>query len=156
EVVLYALYLRCATTSRLRTRIPSRPRMEVSPRLFCSVLKVYHLPPASSIREDAYSTKAYSDLPCNTECREDHCRSHMSPSRWKELSKETSSKILSFGDGSYWKTFKPIASLIAKGKLKKTQARSFAIFTVKVKIFWIQVESVRVDAVKKCCEAVTR
>nr|GFA92416.1 hypothetical protein [Tanacetum cinerariifolium] len=26
-VVLYALYLRCATTSRLRTRIPSRPRL---------------------------------------------------------------------------------------------------------------------------------
>ncbi|GJZ14111.1 hypothetical protein Tco_0549341 [Tanacetum coccineum] len=40
------------------------------------------------------------------------------PSRWKELSKETSSKILPCGDGSCWKTFKPIASLIAKGKLK--------------------------------------
>nr|GEY86086.1 hypothetical protein [Tanacetum cinerariifolium] len=39
------------------------------------------------------------------------------PSQWKELSKETSSKILSCGDG-HWKTFKPIASLIAKGKLK--------------------------------------
>ncbi|GKG17564.1 hypothetical protein Tco_0362521, partial [Tanacetum coccineum] len=41
-----------------------------------------------------------------------------SPFRWKELSKETSSKILPRGDGSYWKTFKPIASLITKGKLK--------------------------------------
>ncbi|GKF61219.1 hypothetical protein Tco_0181273, partial [Tanacetum coccineum] len=40
------------------------------------------------------------------------------PSQWKELSKETSSKILLRGDGSCWKTFKPIASLIAKGKLK--------------------------------------
>ncbi|GKA89171.1 hypothetical protein Tco_0810983 [Tanacetum coccineum] len=40
------------------------------------------------------------------------------PSRWKELSKETSSKLLLCGDGSCWKTFKPIASLIAKGKLK--------------------------------------
>nr|GEU98748.1 hypothetical protein [Tanacetum cinerariifolium] len=40
------------------------------------------------------------------------------PSRWKELRKETSSKILLCGDGSCWKTFKPIASLIAKGKLK--------------------------------------
>ncbi|GJU09015.1 hypothetical protein Tco_1125445 [Tanacetum coccineum] len=41
-----------------------------------------------------------------------------SPSRWKELSKETSSKILPCGDGSCWKTFKPVACLIAKGKLK--------------------------------------
>nr|GEZ03539.1 hypothetical protein [Tanacetum cinerariifolium] len=41
-----------------------------------------------------------------------------SPSRWKELSKETSSNILPSGDGSCWKTFKPTASLIAKGKLK--------------------------------------
>nr|GEV74343.1 cytochrome c biogenesis protein, chloroplastic [Tanacetum cinerariifolium] len=37
---------------------------------------------------------------------------------WKELSKETSSKILPCGDGSCWKTSKPIASLIAKEKLK--------------------------------------
>nr|GEY90757.1 hypothetical protein [Tanacetum cinerariifolium] len=37
------------------------------------------------------------------------------PSRWKELSKETSSKILPCGDGSCWKTFKPIASLIFPG-----------------------------------------
>ncbi|GJX37404.1 hypothetical protein Tco_0250707 [Tanacetum coccineum] len=29
----------------------------VSQRLLCSGLKVYHLPPASSVREDAYSTK---------------------------------------------------------------------------------------------------
>ncbi|GJZ07748.1 hypothetical protein Tco_0542031, partial [Tanacetum coccineum] len=35
------------------------------------------------------------------------------PSRWKELIKETSSKILPCGDGSCWKTFKPIASLTA-------------------------------------------
>ncbi|GJZ11397.1 retrovirus-related pol polyprotein from transposon TNT 1-94 [Tanacetum coccineum] len=34
------------------------------------------------------------------------------PSRWKELSKETSSKILLCGDGSCWKTFNPIASKI--------------------------------------------
>nr|GEU96599.1 hypothetical protein [Tanacetum cinerariifolium] len=37
---------------------------------------------------------------------------------WKELSKEMGSKIPTCGDGSCWKTFKPIASLIAKGKLK--------------------------------------
>ncbi|GKC54371.1 hypothetical protein Tco_1077116 [Tanacetum coccineum] len=37
------------------------------------------------------------------------------PSRWKELSKETSSKILLCGDGSCWKTFKPIAA-VAKEK----------------------------------------
>ncbi|GKF46035.1 hypothetical protein Tco_0135837 [Tanacetum coccineum] len=40
------------------------------------------------------------------------------PSQWKELSKESGSKILPCGDGSCWKAFKPIASLIAKGKLK--------------------------------------
>nr|GEW02503.1 zinc finger, CCHC-type [Tanacetum cinerariifolium] len=49
----------------------------------------------------------------------------------KELSKETSSKILPCGDGSCWKTFKPIASLVTKGKLKETQAHSFPVFTVK-------------------------
>ncbi|GJU14203.1 hypothetical protein Tco_1136599 [Tanacetum coccineum] len=32
----------------------------VSPRLFCSGLKVDNLPSASSVREDAYSTKACS------------------------------------------------------------------------------------------------
>nr|GEU97026.1 hypothetical protein [Tanacetum cinerariifolium] len=41
-----------------------------------------------------------------------------SHSRQKKLSKKTSSKILLCGDGSCWKMFKPIASLIAKGKLK--------------------------------------
>ncbi|GKD09388.1 hypothetical protein Tco_1189073, partial [Tanacetum coccineum] len=45
-------------------------------------------------------------------------RDVLDPSWWKELSTETSSKILPCEDGSYWKTFKPIASLIAKGKLK--------------------------------------
>ncbi|GKA54633.1 hypothetical protein Tco_0753582 [Tanacetum coccineum] len=35
------------------------------------------------------------------------------PSRWKKLSKESGSKILPCGDGSCWKAFKPIASLIA-------------------------------------------
>nr|GEX29842.1 hypothetical protein [Tanacetum cinerariifolium] len=39
------------------------------------------------------------------------------PSRWKELSKETSSKILPYGDRSYWKTFKPVSILITKGTL---------------------------------------
>nr|GEY60456.1 hypothetical protein [Tanacetum cinerariifolium] len=34
-------------------------------------------------------------------------RDSLDPFRWKELSKETSSKILSCGDGSCWKTFKP-------------------------------------------------
>ncbi|GJU08876.1 hypothetical protein Tco_1125306 [Tanacetum coccineum] len=42
-------------------------------------------------------------------------RDFLYPSRWKELSKETSTKILPCGDGSCWKSFKPIASLIAKG-----------------------------------------
>nr|GEW02760.1 hypothetical protein [Tanacetum cinerariifolium] len=39
------------------------------------------------------------------------------PFRSKELSKKTSSKILPCGDGSCWNMFKPIASLIANGKL---------------------------------------
>nr|GFB88567.1 hypothetical protein [Tanacetum cinerariifolium] len=54
------------------------------------------------------------------------------PSRWKELSKESGSKILPYGDGSCWKTFKPIANVITKEKLKSMQARTFHIFTVKV------------------------
>nr|GEW46456.1 hypothetical protein [Tanacetum cinerariifolium] len=37
---------------------------------------------------------------------------------WKELSKETGSEILPSGDGSHGKMFKPLASLIKKGKLK--------------------------------------
>nr|GEX50256.1 hypothetical protein [Tanacetum cinerariifolium] len=41
-----------------------------------------------------------------------------SPFWWKELSKELGSKILPCGDGSCWKMFKPIASLIMKRKLK--------------------------------------
>nr|GEZ62423.1 hypothetical protein [Tanacetum cinerariifolium] len=49
---------------------------------------------------------------------EDNVAEFSGPSRWKELSKEISSKILPCGDGSCWKTFKPVASLIAKGKLK--------------------------------------
>ncbi|GJR10370.1 hypothetical protein Tco_0793022 [Tanacetum coccineum] len=59
-------------------------------------------------------------------------RDFLDPSRWKELSKETSSKILPYEDGSSWKTFKPIASLIAKGKLKQIQARSFPVLNIKV------------------------
>ncbi|GJW09580.1 hypothetical protein Tco_1575407 [Tanacetum coccineum] len=45
-------------------------------------------------------------------------RDFLDPSWRKEPSKETSSKILPCRDGSCWKMFKPIASLIAKGKLK--------------------------------------
>nr|GFB65090.1 hypothetical protein [Tanacetum cinerariifolium] len=61
--------------------------------------------------------------------RQRDCRYQLSEIPWviptfvviegeKELSKETSSKILPYGDGSCWKTFKPIASLITKRKLK--------------------------------------
>ncbi|GJW60212.1 hypothetical protein Tco_0109547 [Tanacetum coccineum] len=45
--------------------------------------------------------------------RDDIVAEFCGPSRWKELSKELGSKILPRGDGSCWKTFKPIASLIA-------------------------------------------
>nr|GEW30828.1 hypothetical protein [Tanacetum cinerariifolium] len=40
-----------------------------------------------------------------------------SPSQWKELIKETSSKIFPSGDGSHRETLKPIASLLATGCL---------------------------------------
>nr|GEW14620.1 hypothetical protein [Tanacetum cinerariifolium]GEW40464.1 hypothetical protein [Tanacetum cinerariifolium] len=53
--------------------------------------------------------------------------------KWKELSKEISSKFLPCGDGYCLNTFKLVASLIAKGKLKQTHACSFPVFTVKVK-----------------------
>ncbi|GJR20742.1 hypothetical protein Tco_0969269 [Tanacetum coccineum] len=42
----------------------------------------------------------------------------LSPSLWKELSKETISEILPSGDGSRGETLKPIASMILKGKLE--------------------------------------
>ncbi|GKG15029.1 hypothetical protein Tco_0354629 [Tanacetum coccineum] len=45
-------------------------------------------------------------------------RDFLDPSRWKKLSRETSRKILLGGDGSCKITFKPIAGLIAKEKLK--------------------------------------
>ncbi|GKA14413.1 hypothetical protein Tco_0694059 [Tanacetum coccineum] len=45
-------------------------------------------------------------------------RGFLDPSWWKELSKETSSKILPCENGSCWKMFKPTASLIAMEKLK--------------------------------------
>nr|GEZ01403.1 putative reverse transcriptase domain-containing protein [Tanacetum cinerariifolium] len=45
-------------------------------------------------------------------------RDLLDPSRWKKLSKEIGSKILPGEDGSCRKPFKPIASLIAKEKLK--------------------------------------
>nr|GEZ81078.1 hypothetical protein [Tanacetum cinerariifolium] len=45
-------------------------------------------------------------------------RGFLDPSRWKELSKESDNKILLCSDGSCWKTFKPVASLITKEKLK--------------------------------------
>nr|GEZ52368.1 hypothetical protein [Tanacetum cinerariifolium] len=52
------------------------------------------------------------------DCSMDIIAEFYGSSRWKELSKKMSSKILPCGDGSWWKTFKPVASLIAKGKLK--------------------------------------
>ncbi|GJT43260.1 hypothetical protein Tco_0951975 [Tanacetum coccineum] len=36
------------------------------------------------------------------------------PSRWKELSKESGSKILPCGDGSCWKAFKIMSSITAQ------------------------------------------
>nr|GFB45148.1 hypothetical protein [Tanacetum cinerariifolium] len=105
----------------------------VSPRLFCSGLKVYRLPPASSVASDASVMKlAIGQLVNGLSChgsamviedsdlepkidammREDIITEFYGPSRWKELSKKTSSKILKCGDGSCWKMFNPVASLI--------------------------------------------
>ncbi|GKA45992.1 hypothetical protein Tco_0738788 [Tanacetum coccineum] len=113
----------------------------VSPRLFCSGLKLYHLPPASSAvseqdvppssvgldfrarldggqmarssnnAQDSSALRSRSLPP--TDWSMDIVAEFCGPSRWKELSKESGSKILPCGDGSCWKTFKPIASLIA-------------------------------------------
>ncbi|GJX47077.1 hypothetical protein Tco_0272267 [Tanacetum coccineum] len=47
-----------------------------------------------------------------------------SPSRWKELSKDMGSEILPGRDGSCGKTFKPITSLITKGKFEINVERS--------------------------------
>ncbi|GJT15315.1 hypothetical protein Tco_0874021 [Tanacetum coccineum] len=47
-----------------------------------------------------------------------------SPSWWKELSKDMGSEILPGRDGSCGKTFKPITSLIAKGKFEINVERS--------------------------------
>ncbi|GKF80888.1 hypothetical protein Tco_0239490, partial [Tanacetum coccineum] len=66
-----------------------------------------------------------------------------SPSWWKELSKETSSKILPYGDGSCWKTFKPTASLIAKGKLKLIRYFSFGRHLDELHVTWAHLEKKR-------------
>nr|GEY05126.1 copia protein [Tanacetum cinerariifolium] len=51
------------------------------------------------------------------------------PSRLKKLSKKTSSKILLSRDGSCWKTFDLIDSLIKKGKLKpKSDERASVLY----------------------------
>ncbi|GJW85102.1 hypothetical protein Tco_0158247 [Tanacetum coccineum] len=62
-----------------------------------------------------YALMAYSYSSSDSE---DIVAEFYGPFWWKELSKETSSKILPGGDGSCRKTFKPISSLIGKGKLK--------------------------------------
>ncbi|GJW25279.1 hypothetical protein Tco_0039090 [Tanacetum coccineum] len=49
-------------------------KFKVSPDCFGWGVKVYHLPPALSVREDAYSTKACSEFPCPTKCRGVHYR----------------------------------------------------------------------------------
>nr|GEX38421.1 reverse transcriptase domain-containing protein [Tanacetum cinerariifolium] len=92
---------------------PIRAIQRVSPRLVCSGLKVYHLPPASSVHEDAYSTKACSGFsmqyrvswgPLQISHRVviffiwDIVMEFCGPSRWKELSKESGSKIASLGE----------------------------------------------------------
>ncbi|GJT14404.1 hypothetical protein Tco_0861446 [Tanacetum coccineum] len=59
---------------------------------------------------------------------EDIIAGFCSLSRWKELSKELGSKILSCGDRSYWKTFKPIASLMAKEKIEITADAYFPYY----------------------------
>nr|GEX21131.1 zinc finger BED domain-containing protein RICESLEEPER 2-like [Tanacetum cinerariifolium] len=91
--------------------------------------KVNYLLSIPSVREDEYSTKdcsgssmlrrsklAIGRLVNGSSCDginmvikyldlepKDIVVEFCSPSQWKELSKETSSKILSYGDGSFWK-----------------------------------------------------
>ncbi|GKC43422.1 hypothetical protein Tco_1061144 [Tanacetum coccineum] len=119
-------------TVRDRT-VGLEPDRWVSQRLFCSGLKVYHLPPASSVVSE--QDELLSSVRLDFRARLDggrmysgHLEAKFSmmllehqliiaefcvPFRWKELSKESGSKILPCGDGSCWKAFKPIASLIA-------------------------------------------
>ncbi|GJR68036.1 hypothetical protein Tco_0014101 [Tanacetum coccineum] len=63
------------------------------------------------------------------------------PSRWKELTKEMSSEILPSGDGSPWKTFKPIVGLIAKGKLNKRR-RVLSLFATSRSTFGKHLEEI--------------
>nr|GEY29280.1 RNA-directed DNA polymerase, eukaryota, reverse transcriptase zinc-binding domain protein [Tanacetum cinerariifolium] len=125
------------------------PKVDAIMRDFCS-LKVYYLPPALSVCEDAYSTKVVSeqdDLPSSvelgffgvsiTKLATDQLVNGSSCDRidmvikdldlepkWKELSKGTSSNIFPCGGGSCSKKFKPVASLIAKGNLNKRIPKS--------------------------------
>nr|GEY80665.1 hypothetical protein [Tanacetum cinerariifolium] len=72
------------------------------------------------VRKDAFSVRAFENLsPLRG------LKSSMLGDQFygeglyeKELSKETSSEILPCGDKSCWKTFKPVATLIMKEKLK--------------------------------------
>nr|GEW29129.1 hypothetical protein [Tanacetum cinerariifolium] len=57
-------------------------------------------------------------------------REFFSPSRWKELSKETSSKILPCGDGSCWKTFKLRHHIVPYGELNGVSIALMARFKV--------------------------
>ncbi|GJY81037.1 hypothetical protein Tco_0493788 [Tanacetum coccineum] len=64
--------------------------------------------------------------------REDIITEFCGPSLWKELSKESGSKILPCGDGSCWKTFKPIAGPNCWHNRKENEITlrdSFPIFT---------------------------
>nr|GEV21672.1 hypothetical protein [Tanacetum cinerariifolium] len=113
----------------------------VSPRLFCSGLKVYYLPIALLHRSkmsfhqaldlifnlDEVAVRCTRDILRQRDCLdrlseipwviltfvviegEDIVAKFCSPSRWKELSKETSSKILPCGDGTCWKTMTNLA-----------------------------------------------
>nr|GEV90035.1 ribonuclease H-like domain-containing protein [Tanacetum cinerariifolium] len=65
------------------------------------------------------------------------------PSRGEELSKETSIKILPCCDGSCWKMFKPIASLITKGKFELNMGAFFPCFHCQGKSVLHQPDGVR-------------
>ncbi|GJS41570.1 retrovirus-related pol polyprotein from transposon TNT 1-94 [Tanacetum coccineum] len=99
-------FMGCCSTSWLSKKqtalaISTTEAEYVSPRLFCSGLKVYHLPPASSLATGQLvngsscdeSDMVIKDLDLEPKINA-IMRDFLEPSRWKELSKETSSKIL--------------------------------------------------------------
>ncbi|GKA74956.1 hypothetical protein Tco_0781334 [Tanacetum coccineum] len=89
-------------------------------------------PKINAMMRETFEAKSVETSPCFGERFTLMLREHQdvisefrSPPRWKELSKETGSKILPSGDGSCRKTFKPIASFDSERKIEINAGASF-------------------------------